>query len=590
MPSSMSWALALMLYAVAALAFQSEREQIPLALSNERKNVVIILTDDQDATMDSVAYMPRLKEHIIDQGVSFANHFTTTAICCPSRVSLWTGRQPHNTNVTDVDPPYGGFPKFIAQGLNDAYLPVWLQDAGYATYYAGKMFNSHTVNNYNAPFMAGWTANNFLLDPGTYSYLNPIYQRNHDEPIHHKGRHTTELIQEHAAQLLDDAMDSGNPFFVALAPIAPHSNIDANDGGPPVMTEPVPLRRHADLFHDVTVPRTQSFNPDRPSGASWIAGLPRLNATSVAALDAFYRQRLRALQGVDELVEQVIRRLEAAGRLDDTYVIFTSDNGYHLGQHRLPPGKECGYDEDIRVPFFVRGPGVAKGARVDAVTAHIDVAPTLFRVAGIELRSNFDGAPMPLPREVGQEEADNKDDDKNIREHVAVEYWGTAIAEGRVGGFDGNGQIVMANNTYKAIRLKSQRRNLYYAVWCTNEHELYDLQTDPHQMNNLYPAVRPAAAWLERLVERLDSLMMVMKSCKGVTCRQPWDVLHPPKTVKDGDRVRSLDDALHPRFDAFYAAQARVSFSRCEPGYIPSSEGPQVGYQYKGSLGWSRWA
>lgn len=393
-----------------------------------RKNIVLILSDDQDAAMDSVAYMPQLKEHIIDHGTHFANHFTTTAICCPARVSLWTGKQPHNTNVTDVSPPYGGFPKFISQGLNSAYLPVWLQAAGYATYYTGKMFNSHTIHNYDAPFLAAWNGSNFLLDPGTYSYLNPIFQRDHEAPVQHRGEHTTALIQAHAAELIATATAAGGPFFVGIAPIAPHSNIDANHGGPPVMTLPIPLERHAHLFPDARVPRTASFNPDRPSGVSWVSNLPRLDAAAVDGLDLFYRRRLQALQGVDELVGQVVRQLDEAGVLDDTYVIYTSDNGYHLGQHRLPPGKECGFDEDIRVPFFVRGPAIAAGATEERVTAHIDVAPTVFRMAGMEVREDFDGVPMPLGGQTSLLETEK-------REHVAVEYWGIAIAEGELGGF-----------------------------------------------------------------------------------------------------------------------------------------------------------
>ncbi|KAH8177764.1 sulfatase domain-containing protein [Sarocladium implicatum] len=535
------------------------------------------MSDDQDATMDSISYMPRLKEHIIDQGTYFANHFTTTAICCPSRVSLWTGRQPHNTNVTDVDPPYGGFPKFISQGLNDAYLPVWLQDAGYSTYYTGKMFNSHTVDNYDSRHLAGWTSSRFLLDPGTYSYLNPIFQKDHDPPVHHRNEHTTQLIQTYAAELISKAVGSDKPFFVALAPIAPHSNIDSNDGGPPVMTDPIPLPRHAHLFPSAKVPRTSNFNPESASGVSWIAQLPRLNESSVDKLDAFYRQRLRALQGVDELVEQVILQLDQAGVLDDTYIIYTSDNGYHLGQHRLPPGKECGFEEDIRVPFFIRGPRVPKGATEYAVTAHIDVAPTIHEIARMELRDDFDGMPLPL------EPRDPETDHSSTREHVAVEYWGSAIAEGEVGGFDGDGQIIMPNNTYKAIRLKSDTHNLYYSVWCSNEHELYDLSVDPHQMDNLYHQNQGSDVSLRNMISRLDSLMMVMKSCKGLTCRQPWSVLHP-----DG-RVRTLEEALDHEFDDFYEAQAKVSFSQCELGYIVSSEGPQSGYQYRGALGWSEW-
>ncbi|KAF5973854.1 putative arylsulfatase [Fusarium bulbicola] len=545
-----------------------------------KKNIVFILTDDQDAALDSVSYMPKLKEHIIDKGTSFVNHFTTTAICCPSRVALWTGKQPHNTNVTDVNPPYGGFPKFVSQGLNENYLPVWLKEAGYNTYYTGKLFNAHTIHNYNSPYPAGWTATNFLLDPGTYDYLNPIYQHNHEPPVQHKGVHTSDLISKYAHELLKEAIDSKNPFFVAIAPVAPHSNVNLRrqPGSPraPLMTIPIPLERHNHLFEGVKVPRTENFNPDSPSGVSWIRELAQLNDSSVSYLDDFYRARLQALQGVDEIVEQVTKQLEDAGILDETYIIYSSDNGYHLGQHRLPPGKECGFDEDIRVPLFIRGPGVSSGSIENAVTTHIDLAPTIIRLAGADLRSDFDGTPIPvLPTQ------ENK-----RHEHVAVEYWGGAIAEGEIGGF---GRIFAQNNTYKGVRIVHEDYNLYYSAWCNNEHELYDLKTDPGQLNNLFPHDNAKASTTllgtttGQVLNRLDALMLVLKSCKGNTCIEPWNILHP-----EGG-VTSLKDALQAKFNAFYKEQVKVRFDRCEYGYLIDAEGPQVGYEYREGLEWHHW-
>ncbi|KAH7247880.1 alkaline-phosphatase-like protein [Fusarium solani] len=557
-------------------------QQDQIVLDNApKKNIVFILTDDQDAVLDSVAYMPRLNKHVIEKGTSFVNHFTTTAICCPSRVSLWTGKQPHNTNVTDVSPPYGGFPKFVSQGLNENYLPIWLQEAGYNTYYTGKLFNAHTINNYNSPFPAGWTGTNFLLDPGTYSYLNPIYQRNNEPPVQHHGTHTLDLISEYAHDLLEEAINSDKPFFVAIAPVAPHSNIDVNRGsGPPTMTIPIPAERHSHLFEGVQIPRTANFNPDSPSGVSWIRQLSQLNETAVSYLDDYYRARLQALQGVDEIVEQVIHQLDSAGLLDDTYVVYSSDNGFHLGQHRLPPGKECGFDEDIRVPLFVRGPGVAAGAVETAVTTHIDLAPTLLKLAGARLRSDFDGTPIPVLPGPGTRR----------HEHVAVEYWGIALAEGEIGGFDGKGQILMPNNTYKGVRIAHEDYDLYYSAWCSNEHELYDLKADPGQLHNLFPEGGDVTAGVSLLgkstrqvIDRLDALMLVLKSCKGESCIEPWKVLHP-----DGD-VASLKDALEDKFDGFYEQQVKVSFDRCEDGYLIDAEGPQVGYQYRDGLEWHHW-
>jgi N-acetylglucosamine-6-sulfatase len=316
--------------------------------------------------------------------------------------------------------------------LNDAYLPLWLQEAGYRTFYTGKMFNSHTIYNHNSPYLKGWTSNNFLLDPGTYSYLNPIYQKDHEKPIQHRNRHTSDLIQKHSAELLDDALASDKPFFLGIAPVAPHSNIDVNTGvGPPIMTEPIPATRHEDMFPNATIPRSSNFNPEEKSGVSWVAQLPRLNDTAVEYLDHFYRQRLRALQAVDELVEQIIRRLDSAGVLDDTYIIYSSDNGYHAGHHRLPPGKECGFDEDIRVPLYICGPGIAQNKTEEAVTTHIDLAPTIFDMASIKLREDFDGAPIPYSDQGGE----SLEVSEGRHEHVGIEFWGMAIAEGEVGGF-----------------------------------------------------------------------------------------------------------------------------------------------------------
>lgn len=200
------------------------------------------------------------------------------------------------------------------------------------------------------------------------------------------------------------------------------------------MTEPVPAEHHKHLFKDVKIPRTDNFNPDSPSGASWVRKLPQHNATSVEYLDHYYRQRLRALQAVDELVEKLVVQLDEAGVLDDTYVVYSSDNGFHLGQHRLPPGKECGYEEDIRVPLIVRGPGVAKGEVENAVTTHIDLAPTILHLIGAAPRPDFDGVPIPLGVGGGSAGADVASVPKR-HEHVAVEFWGIALAEGEGGGF-----------------------------------------------------------------------------------------------------------------------------------------------------------
>lgn len=526
--------------------------------------------------MGSTDYTPLTAKHIKEKGTFFRNHFVTTALCCPSRVSLWTGRQAHNTNVTDVRPPYGGYPKFVERGFNDNFLPIWLQEAGYNTYYTGKLFNSHTVTNYDKPHVAGFTGSDFLLDPYTYDYLNSTYQRNHDPPVSYEGRHTTEVITEKALGLLDDALEGEKPFFLAVAPIAPHSNVNSSTfGGGAAMTEAIPLDKHKDLFPDAEVPRTGSFNTDEPSGVSWIRDLPLQNQAVIDYNDHFYRQRLRALQGVDELVESLVMRLEESDQLDNTYIIYTSDNGFHIGQHRLPPGKSTGFDEDIRVPFYIRGPGVPEGEVQDAVTTHIDLAPTFFDLAGIPLRKDFDGTPMPVHNSI-----------ETTHEHVTVEYWGKAFLEGEKGGIGPGHSFNVPNNTYKSVRIIGDGYDLYYSVFCTNEHELYDLTTDPYEMNNLYSGDRSQRILgysLEHVASRLDSLLLILKSCEGRTCIKPWNVLHP-----DGS-VQTLRDALDSQYNTVYQATPNVAFDRCENGYILDVEGPQADVLYRDGLSWELW-
>ncbi|KAJ5644182.1 uncharacterized protein N7484_006689 [Penicillium longicatenatum] len=552
--------------------------------SSKPPNILFVITDDQDLQLDSISYTPHILKHMRDKGTSFSNHFVTTALCCPSRVSLWTGRQAHNTNVTDVSPPHGGYPKFVDRGFNDNFLPVWLQEAGYDTYYTGKLFNAHTVENYHSPHVNGFNGSDFLLDPFTYSYLNSTYQRNQDSPVSYEGQHTIDVITGKALGFLDDALEGDRPFFVAVAPIAPHSNVNPialEHHDSVVMDAPIPLKRHRHLFPNVKVPRTEHFNPDEPSGVSWIRDLPQQNQSVVDYGDFYYRSRLQALQGVDELVDSLVTRLEDSDQLDNTYIIYTSDNGFHIGQHRLPPGKTCGFEEDIRVPLFIRGPGIAEGYVQDSVTTHIDLAPTIFNLAGIPHRNDFDGTAIPLtPDYAGPR-----------HEHVTVEFWGKSVFEGDFSQIGVDGSIFVPNNTYKSVRLLGEDYNLYYSVWCNNEHELYDLSTDPYQLHNLYPSgpvldeIEPQllGRTLSQTISRLDALLLVLKSCQGLTCIDPWKVLQPQHTI------HTLRDALDEKYDLLYQEQPRVSFDWCDSGYIIEAEGPQVPLTTRHGLPWHVW-
>ena len=158
----------------------------------------------------------------------------------------------------------GGYEKFIAGGFNDDWLPLWMQKAGYNTYYTGKLYNSLNTKNYNNPYPNGFTGSDFLVDPGTYNYYNPIYQRNKAAPTHYTNNYTTDLLWLKGKGFLDDARQSGKPFFLTMAPVAPH-----NGGGPrPAGASnvgPVPAAKYVNYFNDVKVPRGKNFNPDKVS-------------------------------------------------------------------------------------------------------------------------------------------------------------------------------------------------------------------------------------------------------------------------------------------------------------------------------------
>jgi N-acetylglucosamine-6-sulfatase len=456
----------------------------------------------------------------------------------------------------------GGYPRFIEEGFNDNYLPVWLQDAGFNTYYTGKMMNGHSTTTYDSPRINGWNGSDFLIDPGTYVFYNSTMARNHEPYRNLPGEYSTDLVASAALGFLDDAISASpqKPFFLGVAPIAPHSETVVNPR-PARFLPPVPAKRHEGLFANVTVPRTPGFNPSIPGTASYFKTLRQLNVTEIDYNDDWYRKRLQSLQAVDDLIDGIIARLEESPEvLENTYLIYTTDNGFHIGQHRLPPGKSCGIEEDVNIPFFIRGPGVPKNSIQNIPSSHTDIVPTLFTLAGIPLRDDFDGEPIPVTTDLL--ETNEKS------EHINIEFWGDYLVEGNV--FYGQSSFV--NNTYKTVRIVGDEYDLSYTVWCTNDHELYDMSSDPFQLQNLLassPSNHEINKWpVARLADRLDALLLTLKRCKGRACTKPWGKLHP-----QGD-VKNLKDAMHSRFDTFYEKeQKKVTFDECVKGQILSVEG-----------------
>ncbi|KAK5165839.1 uncharacterized protein LTR77_008762 [Saxophila tyrrhenica] len=536
----------------------------------KKPNVIVILADDQDMLLDSLSVQPNVVNQIGKQGVTYNKHYCTVAWCCPSRVNFLTGRAAHNTNVTTLTPPYGGWSKFMSEGHNDNWLPVWINTSGIKTFYAGKLMNGYSNNNFDRPaHPKGWHDSSFLIDPWTYNYFNSHWTNGYTDKVKaYPGVHTTHVNAEKALGWLDNLGKNKDQFFMMIATVAPHMGVAAGSGAPP------PPASQKGKFLNQVSPRRPNFNPDTPSGNSWIRGLPKLSKADVKSGDEVHVGRLQNLAGIDEVVGDIIDKLKKYDIFDNTYIIYTSDNGFHIGNHRLKPGKRCPYEEDINVPLLIRGPNVAKGVVSTVANHHTDMAPTILEMLGVPLRPDFDGGPIAYTAN------DFKSQRKN--EHVQVEFWDGGFAPNGYRGEE-SGQLYF-NNTYKALRIWNPDDNFsaLYSVWCDNSKEFYDMSSDYAQMHNLLLPKAIAGApkyWkrpLPQLVARLDTLLLVLKGCKKEACRKPWDQIFPK------DTVNNVEQAMDAKYDDFFRKQPKVHYKSCKGGNVISNEGPQKANVWKG--------
>lgn len=486
------------------------------------------------------------------------------------------GQQAHNTNNTYVQLPGGSFQKFQASGEDADNLPHYLKRAGYRTEFIGKIMNGYGVYNYDTP-PSGYDRFDGMIDPWMYTYNTPVFSIDGATPRYYNGSYLQDVVHAKAVdrvERLTAANSTGQPWFLTVAPTAPHQTF--NDTG---KWPPVPAARHAGLFPDVTAPRTPNFNPAVNNKPSWVGQLPLMNSTTIEHVDQVARARAQTLQSVDEMVTHLLDVLEESGQLDNTVVVFSADHGYHLGNHRVPCGKTLPYKEDTHVPFMMRGPGVPSGADTDLPSNHIDIAPTLLDIAGVdqsEWPSWLDGRSL-LPYFTADSNGSTTNTtstsalDVSHVETVNIEYWGNGIVEASGLGYE----ISKANNTYKTARIIARDYSYMYAVWCTGESELYDTRADPYELEPLAANSSAAAA---RLASRLNGLMLLLKTCVGDSCRAPWSVLHG-----DG-AVRSLADALDPRHDLYYASLPPVHFDVCASQYNLANEAPHFSSNYSVAL------
>ena len=445
-----------------------------------RPNVVFILTDD--LSWNLVKFMPNVRR-MQRQGMTFTNYFVTDSLCCPSRASIFTGRYPHNHGVLTNTWPTGGFAVFRRTGDQHATFATALHSHGYRTGMMGKYLNGYAAEDRAPP---GWS--DWQVPENGYGGFNYFMRTN--GRIAHFGRarraYLTDVLRRRGLSFIGRASGRRAPFLLEIATIAPHR--------PSV---PAPRDRHD--FPGLQAPRGPTFDVEPRDAPPWLRGRPPLPDLEKLALDTEFRHRAQSVQAVDELVGQV-RRLLHQRHLDrNTYVIFSSDNGYHLGERRLWAGKMTAYDGDIRVPLIVVGPGVPHGARTSALAENIDLAPTFMRLARLTPPSFVDGASL-VPLFHGSVPA-------SWRDEVLIEHHHPTSTLG-----DPDQQQPTSGNppSYEALRTA----DMLYVEYADGEHEFYDLRSDPNEMDNIYSGLDYGSRQV------LHQRLLALENCRGDGCRR----------------------------------------------------------------------
>jgi arylsulfatase A-like enzyme len=310
--------------------------------------------------------MPKLKSLITDQGETFTNYFVSESLCCPSRATTLRGQYPHNTEIVGNVMPTGGFRKFFQLGEEKSTVAVWLQDTGYRTMLVGKYLNGYSLKTDPLYIPPGWSEWYSPMKGDPYSEYNYTLNENGQQVAygHQPKDYGTDVYVGKTVDFIQRSAQDGKLFFIYLAPYAPHADY-------------TPAPRHANLFADLKAPRTPNYNEaDVSDKPAYIRNRPLLTQTQQDLIDKDYRKRVQSLQAIDEGIEAIVNTLKANGQLDNTYIFFTSDNGYHLGNHRQLVGKVSPYEEEMRVTMIVRGPGVPAGVTLEHLTGNVDLAPT----------------------------------------------------------------------------------------------------------------------------------------------------------------------------------------------------------------------
>lgn len=433
--------------------------------ADSQPNIIVIMTDDQRRDEAKVA-MPSTLSLIADQGVNFSQSVVNSPLCAPSRATFLTGQYAHNHGVLANQNPYG------YTALDHANtLAVWLQDVDYHTIFIDKYLNGYGETD---PFEIppGWSDWRAVITLKYYDYylnLNGVLSQYGSDSIDYR---TDQMSGQAVKALL--AAPTDRPFFMWIATMAPHEDLCDT-----CSDLPTPAPRHDGIL-DGWEPQTPvSFNEaDVSDKPEYVSRLEQLTNSDMQTLLHKEQKRLEALMSVDEMVEQIVEAVSSRRQLDNTIFVFTSDNGYMLGEHRIDKlGKKVPYEESIQVPLYLRGPGFPMGAEEHRLVSNQDLAPTLAALAGAASEISFDGIDfrnLPADRAVLL---------SNIGQKGPPAYDGVRTSE------------------------------WVYIAYETAEEELYDIILDPFQLDSCHadPAYNSSKNTLRDILENLID-------CFGVGC------------------------------------------------------------------------
>jgi N-acetylglucosamine-6-sulfatase len=526
--------------------------------AQQRPSFVVIQTDDETldqlyASLDvggvEVQAMPYTQALIANRGITFNRYYVPYPLCCPSRVSLLTGRYTHNNNVRGNVPPNGGYTGFKARGAYSHNIATWLQGAGYRTVHIGKFLNGYGDEPYDngTDLPPGWSVWHSVLRADTNHYfygytlndkgaiVGPIgdpgswetreYGERDDfgcplAPLNGKPcLYATDVFSRIASEEIAGTSPE-QPFYLQLDYTAPHGDFRRPAG-------PEPAMRHYNTFAGAPYPhsRSEGFNEgnvnDKPR---FIREAPYLSLQEIHTYRVYYQKALESLRSIDEGVKLVVDTLGGLHRLRNTYILFTSDNGFFYGEHRLTGGKFLAYEPATHLPLLIRGPGIKAGTSTGELAANIDIAPTILELAGAEADKSVDGRSL-VPymqdpalrsrRPILFESFVETNDVEANGEPTAQRARNTAGAS-RAGG-RATASIVAPPKDYLGIRLGPYK----YIEWPSGEKELYDIAKDPNELNNIVRVgnLSPIRAFLHAQLVRLEGC--VGRGCQEVAPKFP---------------------------------------------------------------------